>query len=129
MAAARETTDTTLIKPLKDAIVRRYTAGSAIAVGEAVAMASDGFIDPTDASAVNYPLGIALQAAGAAGERIDVVVHGPVVCMTGATVGALIYTTNTAGEFAESAGTKTSILGVAESATVLFVRPQIVTLS
>jgi hypothetical protein len=130
MAAARET-DAVLIKPLEGAIVRRFTAGSAIEAGEAVAMASDGAVDPCDASSVtlnNSTLGIALTAA-AAGDRVDVVVFGPVLCMSGATIGALIYTTNTAGELGEAAGTKACILGVSESATVLFVNVQPVALS
>ena len=53
--------------------------------------------------------------------------HGPVVCLLDATKGALCYATNTAGEPGESGGTHTkdTIFGYNESATVLFVRPQI----
>ena len=125
MAAARET-DATLVKPLEGAIVRRYTAGSTIEAGEAVAMAADGYVDPADASdaTLAFTLGIALQDVSA-GERVDVVVFGPLLCMTGATIGAAIYLSDTAGEFAETQGTEFSIVGVAESATVLFVRPQV----
>lgn len=125
MAAARETT-AKLIKPLGGAIVRRYAAGSTISPGELVAMASDGAIDPASAASVALAsvLGVALgKADHAAGDPVDVVVHGPVLCLTGATIGALIYATDTAGEPGESAGTKTSVAGIAETATILFVRP------
>lgn len=125
MAAARETT-AKLIKPLQGAIVRRYTAGATVSPGELVSMAGDGKVDPANASSVTLAavLGVALGNADLAdGDPVDVVVYGPVLCLTGATVGALIYATDTAGEPGESAGTKTSIAGIAESATVLFVRP------
>lgn len=127
MAFGRETDDK-LVKPLGGAIVRRYTLGATTEAGEYVAMQSDGFVDPGVASAVVYPLGICLQD-GVTGDRVDVVVHGPCLCLIDATVGGIIYASDTAGEPSATAGTKTSILGVAESATVLFVRPQIVSLS
>jgi hypothetical protein len=58
------------------------------------------------------------------------VVFGPIIMCTAATPGALIYTIDTTtGEVGETAGTKTCIVGVAESATVLFVNPQMVSLS
>ena len=49
--------------------------------------------------------------------------------ISGATVGATVYGSDTAGEPAETAGTKTTIAGWAESATVLFVSPVKVSLS
>jgi hypothetical protein len=121
MAIGRDTTAAN-IKPLTDAVVRRFTAGSTIVAGEIVAMSSDGKVDPAVATAVVYPLGIALQGGGD-GDRIDVVVGGPVQCVTGATPGAIVYVSDTDGEPAETAGTKSAVIGVAESATVLFVRP------
>lgn len=129
MAIARETDDK-LVKPLGGAIIRRRAVGATVEAGEAVYLDSAGAVRPTNAGAVatNYPYGIAVQD-GAAGDTIDIVVHGPVLCLTGATLGAIVYTTDTAGEPGETAGTKTSILGVNESATVLFVRPQIISLS
>jgi len=135
MAAARETTLSN-IKPLNGSIVRRYTAGSAIVPGEAVCMSADGAIDPADGSnvATTWPLGVALTglnraAAFAAGDLVDVVVFGPVQVLTGATPGTLIYVSDDAGEYGESVGTKDAIIGFAESATVLFVRPQLIDLS
>lgn len=127
MAIARDTTAAN-IKPLEGAIVRRFTAGATVAAGELVTMQSDGYVDPTNTSAVQNIVGVAIQAA-VAGDRIDVVVFGPVKCLTGATVGATVYGSDTAGEPAETAGTKTTIAGWAESATVLFVSPVKVSLS
>lgn len=129
MAIARET-DEKKIKPLQGAIVRRVTLGATVEAGEIVAEASDGKSDPANAAtlALAFGDGIALQA-GVDGDRVDVVVFGPVQCLTGATPGALVYVSDTAGEPAEAAGTKAEIIGKAESATVLFVRPQWLTLA
>ncbi len=111
------------VKPLEGAIVRRFTAGAAVAAGQVVAMQSDGFVDPANTTAAAQQVaGIAIQAV-AAGERADVVVFGPIVCLTGATPGATLHASNTAGEPAESAGTNAGIVGFVESATVAFVRP------
>jgi len=128
MALARQT-DATLVKPLEGAIVRRFDAGSAIEAGELVSMASDGAIDPADASTITLApvLGVALGPSDyVAGNRVDVVVSGPLVCMTGATPGDIVYATDTGGEPSHTAGTKSSIAGIAESATVLFVRPTLI---
>jgi hypothetical protein len=117
------------VKPLEGAQVRRYTAGSAISPGHPVCMSADGYIDSadSDALATNTVLGVALparnqSAAYAAGDRVDVVVAGPVQCVTGGTPGAYAYTNGTAGAISESAGTKSLILGVVETETVIFVR-------
>lgn len=123
MAIARNTTAET-IKPLNGAIVRRYTAGAAVAAGEIVAMQSDGYVDPANTTSGFMQLvGIALQAATAAGQVIDVVVFGPVVAITGGSPGAVLYASDTAGEPSESAGTNTAICGWVEAATVAFVNP------
>ena len=125
MAIARDTTADN-IKPLNGAIIRRFTAGAAVAAGEIVSMQSDGYVDPANTtSAAQKVMGVALQAAAAADQVIDVVVFGPVVCVTGATPGATIHASDTAGEPAESAGTNGGITGIAESATVVFVRPEV----
>jgi hypothetical protein len=121
MAIARDTTAAN-VKPLQGAIVRRFTAGAAIAAGEIVSMQSDGYVDPSDStSAAQQNVGVALAAAAAAGDRVDVVVFGPVVCVTGATPAAAIYNSTTAGEPSESTAGNQSKIGWAESATVVFV--------
>lgn len=129
MAIARDTTAAN-IKPLAGAIVRRGTAGVAIAAGEIVELQSDGYWDPAIATGVVIrKVGIALQAAAAAGVVVDIVVHGPVKCLTGASPGAIVYVSDTAGEPSESAGTKDTIIGFSESTTVLYVQPQIIDFS
>lgn len=124
MAIARDTT-AEHIKPLGGAIVRRYTSGEAIAAGEIVAMESDGYLDAADCtSAADEATGIAVQAASGAGETIDVVTHGPIVCLTGATPGATVFVSTTAGEPTETDSGNTTAVGWAESATVLYVNPE-----
>jgi hypothetical protein len=123
MAIARDTTAAN-IKPLEGALVDRFTAGSAIAAGELVVMSSDGYIDPSDSTAAkSIVLGVAVQAAAAAAERIDVVTHGRIKCLTGATPGAVVYNSTTAGEPSESVAGNQTAAGIAVSATILFVRP------
>ena len=64
MAIARDTTADN-IKPLNGAIIRRFTAGAAVAAGEIVSMQSDGYVDPANTtSAAQKVMGVALQAAG-----------------------------------------------------------------
>lgn len=124
MATARETTAAN-IKPLTGAIVRRYTSGAAIAAGEVVSLQSDGYVDPSDStSAADEVVGIAIQATSAAGEVVDVVVLGPVNCLLGATPGATVFNSTTAGEPLETTAGNQTAVGYAESATVLFVLPE-----
>lgn len=123
MAIGRDTTASN-VKPLEGAIIRRFTAGAAVAVGEVVSMQSDGYVDPSDStSAAQMVVGVALEAAAAAGDRIDVVVYGPVVCITGATIGGAVYDSTTPGEPLQTTAGNQKQVGFAESATVLFVRP------
>ena len=122
MAIARDT-NAVNIKPLEGAAVIRYTAGAAIAAGEIVSMQSDVFVDPSDStSAAQQNVGVAITAA-AAGDRVDVVVHGRLQCMTGGTPGASLYNSTTAGEPSESTAGNQTKVGFVESATVVFVRP------
>jgi len=129
MSIARQT-DNKLVKPLSGCVIRRKQTGGAVEAGMSLYLDSAGKVQASAAAAVatNYAYGVALQDV-ASGDWVDVALLGPVDCATGGTAGAIVYTADTAGEFAESAGTKTTILGVMESATTLFVRPQIVSLS
>lgn len=124
MAAARDTTNAN-IKPLEGAIVQKVQAGAAIDAGELITLQSDGKWDPTDASTAQLTVAVALQD-GSDTTWLDAVVFGPVKNMTGATIGALIYASDTEGELSETAGTKDTVVGYAKSATVLFVQPQII---
>ena len=129
MAASRETDDT-LVVPLEGAIIRRYKTGGAVEGGEAVYLDSSGYIQPANAGAVatNFCIGVAVKDI-ASGDMGSVVTYGPILCLTGATPGAVIYTTDTAGEMDETGGTKTTVVGVAESSTILFVNPWMISFS
>lgn len=125
MALGRPT-NLTLIRPLgvgdHKAFIRKGTLGATTEAGEAVSLQTDGKWDPAIATAVVKTVGMAVNGGGD-GDPVDVVVFGPVECLTGAVVGGLIYVSDVAGELAETAGTKSAIIGYAESATVLFVQP------
>lgn len=123
MTIARDTTAAN-IKPLSGAVVRRYVAGATVAAGEILHLETDGYVDPADnTSAADEAIGIAVQAASS-GDTIDVVVFGPVKCLTGATIGGTVFTSATAGEPTQTDDTNMTAVGYAESATVLFVLPE-----
>lgn len=124
MAIARDTTAAN-IKPLEGAIVQRVQLGATTAAGELITQQTDdGKWDPSNAAAVQLTVAVAVQAGGDT-DYVDAVVRGPVKCITGATIGGLVYTTNTAGEPDQTGGTKKTVVGYAKTATVLFVQPQI----
>jgi hypothetical protein len=123
MAFGRETTAAN-VKPLEGAIIRRYTAGAAIAAGEIVSMQSDGYVDPSDStSAAQMIVGVAIGAAAAAGDRVDVVVFGPVMSILEGTIGGAVYDSTTPGEPLQTTAGNQKQVGWAEAANVLFVRP------
>jgi hypothetical protein len=129
MAFGRET-NAGNVQPLQGSVIRRFTAGADIAAGEVVAMRADGFVDPANTAAFTGAIvvGVAIETC-VAGRALDVVTHGEIKCLLEATPGALIYASDTAGEPATAAGTKSEIVGFAVAADVLFVRPQMVALS
>lgn len=116
------------IKPLEGVSLRRGTLGATVAAGEIVALQSDGYWDPAIATSAVLTIAVAIQG-GVSGDRVDLVTHGAVNHVTGATPGALVYISDTAGEPSGTAGTKSTIVGYSESATVTFVQPQIVNLT
>lgn len=126
-------TDNTLVQPLEGAIVRRRIAAADLTSGEAVYLDSNGYAALTDSADVakNFCYGIVVHDA-AAGKPADIVTLGPITMATGATPGALVYTNGTGGSVgatAESAGAKVCVVGVAESATVVYVRPYMTSFS
>jgi hypothetical protein len=127
MAIARQT-DAAKVKPGRTAIITQGVVGATIAAGEAVAVQSDGYWDPAIATGVVKNVGVAVQG-GAVGDTIDIVILGPVECVTGATPGEIVYVSDTAGEPAETAGTKSAVIGYAVTATKLIVMPQTVAFS
>jgi hypothetical protein len=130
--AITRSTDASLVKPLEGALTRRYTTSGAIEAGQAVYLNSSGYATLTNAAAVasNFCIGLAVTDI-ASGARGDFVTFGPLQMCTAATPGAIIYTLDTTsdGEIGETAGTKTCIVGQAESATVVLVNPQMVSLT
>ena len=129
MAVTRNT-DAAVVKPLEGAIIRRFTAGATIEAGEIVSMMADGYVDPANTAAFtgSCVVGVALQDV-AAGARVDVVTFGPVLAFSGGTPGLPVFASDTAGEPAEAVGTKDVVVGFMESATVLFVRVELIDLS
>lgn len=127
MAISRNATAAN-VKPLEGAVLRRGIAGTTIAAGEIVCLQSDGYWDPADGT-TNAQLAVAVSIqAAVAGDAIDLVTYGPVVSLAGATPGTLVYV-GTGGEPVATAATKSTIIGYAESATVLYVQPRAVDLS
>lgn len=126
MTIARDTTAANIV-PLEGAALRRGIAGTTIGAGELVALQSDGYWDPAQATAAVLTVAVSLQSA-VVGDAIDLVTHGPVKALTGATIGSLVYVSDTAGE-PGTTGTKGTVAGYAESATILFVQPQIIDFS
>jgi len=114
------------IKPLTGAITRRGTLGATVTKGHPVTLQSDGYWDHTDTTTnAQVTVAVAVQG-GAVGDEVDLVVFGPVQCLSGATIGSLVYGSDTAGAYDTAVGGKDTLIGYAETATVLFVQPQII---
>ena len=113
------------------AVVRPYTAGAAITVGEAVYIASDGDVEPADADlteAAAKAIGIAVESYDgetsiAENDPVSVCVFGPVAGFSGMTPGQALYTSDEAGNISDTAGTASHVIGHAESATIVWVDP------
>lgn len=130
MSSIRET-DATVVRLLTNVVAPSYTTGAAVEAGEAVYLDSSGYIQPCNGGAVatNFCIGVALQDI-ASGGRGNVAIAGMrVLCLTGATPGGIVFTMDTAGEIDHTGGTKKTVVGVAESQTVLLVMPAMVSFS
>ena len=117
-----------LVKPLEGAIVRRGTLGTTVTAPAPVTLQSDGFWDPCDTSTAQLTVAVALQS-GVVGDVVDLVFYGPVLALSGATIGALVYGADAAGGYETAVGTKDLVIGFAETAAILFVDPQIIDFS
>lgn len=116
------------VKPLEGAIVRRGTLGATVTAPAAVTLQSDGKWDGTDTSTAQLTAALAVQS-GVDTDEVDLVFYGPVVALSGATPGVLVFASDTAGDFDDAVGTKDLKIGFVETATVLFVDPQIIDFS
>lgn len=123
------------VRPLPGAIIQRYTADVALTVGNAVYLKSDGDVAKADAddAAQVQAIGIVVGVPGggtvsAAGDKVDVVVEGPVAGASGLTPGGLMYASVNAGNIADASPAGASgdfrwIIGRANSATTIFIHP------
>lgn len=109
-------------------VIRKGTLGATTEAGEVIALQSDEKWDPADANNVNFFCGVAVQS-GADTDPVDVLLYGPCEVLIDATPGTAIYISDDAGEYSETPGTKSYIIGYAETATILFVNPQPVALA
>jgi hypothetical protein len=116
------------VKPLEGAIVRRVQLGATVTAPSPITLQSDGKWDGTDTSAAQLTVAVAVQS-GVDTDWVDAVFFGPVVALSGATIGSLVYGSDTAGAFDTAVGTKDLVIGFAETAAVLFVEPQIIDFS
>lgn len=125
------------IRPLEGAITRRGTAGGSMNVGDAVYLdGANGWKQAdADAEASAQARGVVVagpQGATAivSGDRIDICVYGPVEGFASMTPGAVIYNSVTAGALDQTAsviaGDYPFVVGYAESASVVFVDPQVI---
>lgn len=124
------------VRALPGAIVRRYTAGEALAPGQPVYLSASKTVKRADGSAVATLLPFVGIVVGdqygnttiPSGNEVDVCVYGPITGISGATPGAHVYVSDSVGEITAAAGeaTKDMVVGFVEQATVLFVRPQVV---
>lgn len=125
------------VRPLPGAKIVRMQAGGTVSVGAAVYVVSDGDVEHTaggSLSTVLPALGIVCAAldgdtSGASGEWVDVVTAGRVTGFSGMTPGDIAYVSNTAGKLADAAGTKSLIMGLVLSTTVVLVRIETIDLS
>lgn len=123
-------TDATLVKPVGDPVFVqahniRETAYSVIEAGMPAYLNSSGLAVPAigTSAVANMFVGVSAKDL-AANERGDFVgPGGRILCLTGATPGLVVYTMDTAGEIDHTGGTHKTVVGIAESATVLIVMP------
>lgn len=126
------------VRPLNGAIIRRGEAGGSGSIGDLVYLdGTNGWkqadANGSQAAAMGRGIAVGQGAEGATtfadGDKIDIVIFGPVEGFTGMTPGGTVYSSATAGAVADAAPAETGddwdfIVGWAESATVLIVHPQ-----
>ena len=127
------------VRPLNECRIRRFVSGDTIPVGAPVYLSAADTISMADGSAAATSFAIGVLAAvydpatagqAASGEYCDVVLEGPVAgYSTNMAQNALFYVDDDAGVISTATGTKTTIIGIGLSASVLYVRPIWVSLS
>lgn len=128
------------VRPLTGCIMRRAVSGEALAYGDAVYISSYSGNLPVvkktvgGAVATVNPFGVVVAGAAAGttianGEACDVVVLGPVTGYASMTSGNTIWASDTAGRLSTVVGTKSGVVGLAETPATVFVRPSLHTVS
>jgi hypothetical protein len=120
------------VRPLDGSRTRGYDLGAAAAPGDAYYIASDDDIEKADANgaaALQKARGLIValeggKSSGVAGDRATGCVFGPVAGFTGLTPGAIVYLSDTVGKLSDTPGTNVIVMGYCESATVVFVQPE-----
>lgn len=122
------------IRPLTEngAVLRKFTAGGAITVGDVVYIAADGDVEAADANAgtpAEQGIGIAVESKDgetsiSANDPVSVCLLGPVAGFSGMTPGDVLYVSNTAGKLADAAGSFSRVMGKALTASIFWVNPE-----
>ena len=126
------------VRPLGNAIVERFTASAAIDVGAPVSISGNGTVAAADGSTVAggrcigvmvavQPNGASTTAA-ASGEEVDVVTHGR-ISGCGCVANTPYYVDDDAGIISDTAGTKSTLVGIGIDTDTLMVRPELVDLA
>ena len=123
------------VRPLPGAVTRRYTTGGTCYVGNLVYGDSSGYVQQADAngSLTAIPRGIVVAdneggTVAASGDRVDVVVFGPVAGFSSLTPGLQVYASATTGLMTTNpedlgAGTYEGVVGWVDAADIIFVNP------
>jgi len=122
------------VRPLPGAFARRFDAGGTIYTGQAVYIAADGDVEQADADAGSLQaqaIGICVAdntgaTIATSGDRVDVVVFGPVTGYSSMTPGLLVFASTSAGGLVQgtpAAGSHVVPVGIAFDASTIFVNP------
>lgn len=123
------------VRPLNGSIIRRFKAGAAVTVGQAVYVDANGKVQAADGDDVDQAqargivvgVGIAGRTSAVADDQVDVVTHGPVYLgSVSMTPGGAVYVSPTAGSLDQTLSATTGdfnyILGFAEDDDTLYVQ-------
>jgi hypothetical protein len=127
------------VRPLPGCIIRRFTAGGTISVGQPVYLSAADTVSRANGGTVgtSFAIGVlvavmnpATAGAAASGEMVDVVLKGPVAgYSTNMAQNIMLYVDDNAGVICDTTGTCKTIIGVGLSASVMYVNPIWVTLT
>ena len=119
------------VRPLPGCIIRRFTSGDTISMGQPVYLSAADTVSLADGSATStsFCIGVAVATPDGAtscvsGEMVDVVLEGPVAgYSTNMAHNILLFVDDDAGVICTTVGTKDYIIGIGLSASVLWVHP------